>query len=460
MSGTWAAQPRQPRVTPLHPAAATVLSRAVERSTQVSFGAPPWRVAPQVTFRAKLLLNTKKERNRKVTISSARGTLVWKASTLVDHNLPSAALHAYQHASATENAADPACHIPWTLLAGIGRVESDHGRYAGSVLGTDGISRPTIIGVALNGNGPVAAIPDTDNGLWDHDTVWDHAVGPMQFIPSTWSWAGRDGDGDGVKNPNDINDAALAAAAYLCNGGGDLRTSAGMASAIYRYNPSDYYVALVMAFEKGYRTGAFVIPSPPPPPAATTGHHAHHKAHGKNHANKHGKATKGKHHKGSATHKKHAKPGSKHSTKPSPSGKPSPSSPPSSSNPKPSPKPSPSPTPKPSPKPSPTPSPTPKPSPSPSPTPSPKPSPKPSPSPSSTTITGLWTACGGTWCDAGTALDLSLAGALSATAPADFDGDGTVETNAAEFQGLEGTTVTVVVDGSNVVHELGGYKLG
>ena len=82
--------------------------------------------------------------------------------------------------------ADPGCHLPWTLLAGIGRVESDHGRYGGSVLGNDGVPRPAIVGVALNGKGPVAAIHDTDNGAFDGDTVWDRAVGPMQFIPSTW----------------------------------------------------------------------------------------------------------------------------------------------------------------------------------------------------------------------------------------------------------------------------------
>ena len=112
--------------------------------------------------------------------------------------------------------------MPWTLLAGIGRVESDHGRYGGSELGTDGLPRPAIVGIALNGVGPVAAIADTDNGRWDGDKVWDRAVGPMQFIPSTWQYAGRDGDGDGVENPNDLDDAALAAADYLCPSSGSV----------------------------------------------------------------------------------------------------------------------------------------------------------------------------------------------------------------------------------------------
>ena len=41
----------------------------------------------------------------------------------------------------------------------------------------------------------------------------------MQFIPSTWRTWQTDGDGDGVADPNDIDDAALAAAGYLCQSG-------------------------------------------------------------------------------------------------------------------------------------------------------------------------------------------------------------------------------------------------
>jgi hypothetical protein len=155
------------------------------------------------------------------------------------------------------------------LLAGIGRVESDHGRYGGSQLGNDGLPRPAIVGIALDGQGPVAAIHDTDNGEWDGDPVWDRAVGPMQFIPGTWSSSGRDGDGDGIKNPNDIDDAALAAAYYLCPSSGSIRSGAAMDAAIRSYNNSDYYIDLVEAFARGYETGVFVIPSPPPAPGVS-----------------------------------------------------------------------------------------------------------------------------------------------------------------------------------------------
>jgi membrane-bound lytic murein transglycosylase B len=202
-------------------------------------------------------------RGGKVAVRSPKGTRVWTASALSDHGLPVAAEKAYRRAAALSAESDPGCGLPWTLLAGIGRVESDHGRYGGSRLGTDGVSQPRIIGVPLNGAGPVAAIRDTDDGRLDRDRVWDRAVGPMQFIPSTWSSAARDGDGDGRRSPHDLDDAAAAAASYLCSGSGSMLDPASQAAAIFRYNPDDYYVALVQAFETGYRTGVFVMPSPP-----------------------------------------------------------------------------------------------------------------------------------------------------------------------------------------------------
>jgi hypothetical protein len=196
---------------------------------------------------------------------SAKGNDLFEISALGSFDVPEAALRAYKAAAAATNASHPSCDLPWTLLAAIGRVESDHGRYGGSVLGSDGLPRPAIRGVALNGVGPVAAIPDSDNGRFDDDKVWDRAVGPMQFIPTTWAGSGKDGDGDGVANPNDIDDAALAAAGYLCPSSGSIKAPGAMEQAIFSYNHSDYYVALVRAFEQGYRTGTFTIPSPPPP---------------------------------------------------------------------------------------------------------------------------------------------------------------------------------------------------
>ena len=147
-------------------------------------------------------------------------------SGLAANGIPTVALNAYRVAAARLANADPGCGIDWALLAGIGREESDHGQFAGAVLHADGVSTPRIIGIPLNGHG-TALIRDTDHGALDGDTVYDHAVGPMQFIPSTWALYGTDANGDGVADPFNINDAALTAARYLCAAGGDLRTPRG-----------------------------------------------------------------------------------------------------------------------------------------------------------------------------------------------------------------------------------------
>jgi membrane-bound lytic murein transglycosylase B len=189
----------------------------------------------------------------------------FEISSTGSNDVPDAALRAYKHAAATMAKTDPGCHVSWTMLAAIGRVESNHGRFGGAVLGSDGVSRPAIVGPRLDGAGPFAAIADSDGGKLDGDRQWDRAIGQMQFLPQTWASVARDGDGDGVANPGDLDDSALGAAVYLC-GAGDLSTDAGMARAAFRYNHSDYYVALVLSFAHGYATGVFVQPTPPPPP--------------------------------------------------------------------------------------------------------------------------------------------------------------------------------------------------
>jgi membrane-bound lytic murein transglycosylase B len=158
--------------------------------------------------------------------------------------IPARALRAYVAAAVTTDDSVPACGIGWNTVAAIGFVETAHGTYGGGGLTADGqVNRP-IVGPALNGSG-FAAIADTDAGALDGDTRWDHAVGPMQFIPSTWQLAGRDGNGDGTADPFNIDDAALSAATYLCAHGRDLTTADGWTDAIYSYNQSDSYIQQV-----------------------------------------------------------------------------------------------------------------------------------------------------------------------------------------------------------------------
>ena len=85
------------------------------------------------------------------------------------NGIPAAALAAYQRAETVINAADKSCNIPWQLIAAIGRVESDHGRYGGNTLDAEGVATPGIYGIALDGSNGTPAISDTDAGQYDDD---------------------------------------------------------------------------------------------------------------------------------------------------------------------------------------------------------------------------------------------------------------------------------------------------
>lgn len=178
-------------------------------------------------------------------------------ATASNSDIPSAALAAYQRAETVINEADKSCNVTWQLIAAIGRVESDHGRYAGNVLDDEGVARPGIYGIPLDGKRGTALIRDTDAGQFDKDTTFDRAIGPMQFIPSTWSVVGVDADGDGQRNPQDVDDAALGTAVYLCSGDDDLSTTAGQEKAVFRYNNSDEYVDLVLSIMDAYMSGDY-----------------------------------------------------------------------------------------------------------------------------------------------------------------------------------------------------------
>ena len=202
-----------------------------------------------------------------------------------------------------------------------------------------------ILGPMLDGTSGTAAIPMGGG--------WERAIGPMQFLPSTWSIWGGGG------NPNNVYDAALAAGRYLCAGGWNLSDPAQQVAAVFSYNHSDSYVQLVLTWAYAYRGGV----SPLPPRTLPAHQHT------------------------TAAHRSPARP-SGHPAPArgsSPSAKPTPPSHPRSSGPA-SPPPSPGTTPPATPSPAPTsaspdPSPVP-PTPSPSPTPSPT---APATSPTSTT---------------------------------------------------------------------------
>ena len=158
------------------------------------------------------------------------------------------AYDAYRQAADSQ----PACRLPWTVLGGIGRVESRHGTYGGARPRPDGTTSPRIIGIALDGRPGIATITDTDGGAFDGDAVYDRAVGPMQFIPSTWRTMRRDGNGDGLMDPHNLYDAAAAAAAYLCRANGPLDVAGNLNRAILSYNQSQAYVDAVLGHRRDY----------------------------------------------------------------------------------------------------------------------------------------------------------------------------------------------------------------
>jgi membrane-bound lytic murein transglycosylase B len=196
------------------------------------------------------------------------------ANQLAANGIPVVALRAYRDAEKTLAKQLPACGLSWSLLAGIGRVESNHGQFAGATLLADGRSDPPVRGPMLDGNG-FATITDTDGGRLDGDARYDRAIGPMQFIPGTWVRFAVDGDGDHAADPYDIDDAALAAGYYLCRAGGNLRLPQGRHDAVFAYNHSEDYVRLVLDLADAYARGVRVDKLPGRPVGAPAPHPVH-----------------------------------------------------------------------------------------------------------------------------------------------------------------------------------------
>ncbi|MFF3460524.1 NlpC/P60 family protein [Streptomyces sp. NPDC002730] len=134
---------------------------------------------------------------------------------------------AYARAATTITTLRPECAgMRWSVVAGIGVVESN-----------DAAGRKI-----------------APHAVWDGDTTYDRAVGPMQFLPSTWKGAsGSDGNNDGVKDPHNAFDAALGTAVYLCGSGKtDLRNDTQLRKAVLRYNHSGAYADKVIGYIRQY----------------------------------------------------------------------------------------------------------------------------------------------------------------------------------------------------------------
>ena len=178
----------------------------------------------------------------------------WTSQVAEATGIPARALSAYTLAHVTIADEQPECGLDWATVAAIGEIESGHGSHADAVLEENGNAYPAIIGRALDGDG-VARIEDTDGGILDGDETWDRAVGPMQFIPSTWfEWA-SDANGDDVADPNQIDDAALTAARYLC-ASGPMTSADDWRAAVFSYNHDNDYVDKVAKVALEYAASA------------------------------------------------------------------------------------------------------------------------------------------------------------------------------------------------------------
>ena len=172
-------------------------------------------------------------------------------------DIPPRMLAAYKKASQQVGKHVPKCRgMRWPILAGIAKVESNHA--VGRNITADGDIRPKIYGVLLNGSGAggnTTVFEDTDGGKWDGKSQGERAVGPFQFLPSTWEGVVEDADGE-VSDPHNADDAALGAAIYLCGNGRDLTKRTQLKAAVFRYNQSGEYVANVLGWIDQYTAAA------------------------------------------------------------------------------------------------------------------------------------------------------------------------------------------------------------
>lgn len=173
--------------------------------------------------------------------------------------IPTMALNAYRNAERMMAVAAPGCGVSWNLLAGIGRIESMHAN--GGATDARGTAVRPIYGPSLDGSlpGNEIIVQSSQAGR----VQYARAMGPMQFLPGTWSRYASDGDGDGKADPQNLFDSTLSAARYLCTGGLNLRDQSQVLSSILRYNNSIPYARNVLGWAAAYATGVVPVDLPP-----------------------------------------------------------------------------------------------------------------------------------------------------------------------------------------------------
>ncbi len=173
--------------------------------------------------------------------------------------IPAIALSAYRNSERMMASAYPGCGVSWNLLAGIGRIESVHAN--GGATDPQGTPIQGIFGPALDGTlaGNEVIVQSVQAGR----VTYARAMGPMQFLPGTWARYASDANGDGKADIQNLYDASLGAARYLCSGNLNLRDRSQVLSAILRYNNSMAYAQNVLGWAAAYATGVAPVDLPP-----------------------------------------------------------------------------------------------------------------------------------------------------------------------------------------------------
>ncbi|MGV0626375.1 lytic murein transglycosylase [Mycolicibacter minnesotensis] len=244
-AGAVGAAPQPSPALPLRNAAVTPLAASVDYTGRSSGPAVVAVPRPQSNLRVAA-----------GAPSAPPAAVVYAPGTL---GIPSTALAAYRSAEQQMAVAAPDCGISWNLLAGIGRIESSHAN--GGATDARGTVLQPIYGPSLDGTLPGNEVIVAGNVAGR--VVYARAMGPMQFLPGTWARYAADGDGDGRADPQNIYDATLAAARYLCSGGLNLREQPQVLTAILRYNNSMAYAENVMGWAAAYATGVAPVDLPP-----------------------------------------------------------------------------------------------------------------------------------------------------------------------------------------------------
>lgn len=187
------------------------------------------------------------------------------------NGIPRGVFPAYRAAATTLGKVRGGCGMTWPLLAGIGKVESDHA--SGGRVDDNGLTRGTLIGPVLDGAPGLGTVRDTDDGKLDEQHTWDRPVGPMQITPTVWREYAVDGNADERRSPNNVYDASATVGVFLCSQNIDLRDPRGLVRSLLRYNHSTDFVATVLRWMRVYSRSAVggAEPAGPDPRARADG---------------------------------------------------------------------------------------------------------------------------------------------------------------------------------------------